>query len=146
MTQEGQLCIRSYSHLYASMDSKLESARDEHTRKTKLRNAIETSMLSSSMNEDNRNASSISTNSSSSSSTSKGFKRIDLCKTALCAIDRRGWDRSYHQRYFHDQFIRACARVFWKTEPEGQFAKDHQKILQLYGCVLHPLIVSHPTH
>jgi hypothetical protein len=67
------------------------------------------------------------------SSTSKGFQRIDLCKTALCAIDRRGWDRSYHQRYFHDQFIRACARVFWKTEPEGQFAKDHQKILQLYG-------------
>ena len=31
------------------------------------------------------------------------------------ALDRRGWERSYHQRYFHDNFIRACARVFWKV-------------------------------
>ena len=45
----------------------------------------------------------------------------------------QGWDRSYHQRQFHDTFLRACARVFWKTAKPGQFAKDHQKILQLNG-------------
>lgn len=116
--------IRSYSSLYAAMDAKLQAERDEHTRKTKLRNAIQTSFIS---------AANTSIANSSSNNVSKGFKRIDLCRTALNALDRRGWERSYHQRYFHNQFIRACARVFWKTEPEGQFAKDHQKILELNG-------------
>lgn len=44
-----------------------------------------------------------------------GFQRMLLCRQALEALDRRGWDRSYHQRYFHDHFIRACSRVFWKV-------------------------------
>jgi hypothetical protein len=34
---------------------------------------------------------------------------------------------------FHDNFIRACARIFWKREPPGTFAKDHQKILESNG-------------
>lgn len=52
---------------------------------------------------------------SGSSSSSDGFHRMASCRKALDALDRRGWERSYHQRYFHDHFIRACARVFWKV-------------------------------
>ena len=62
-----------------------------------------------------------------------GFKRIERCREALAALDRRGWNRSYHQREFHDHFIRACARIFWKTEKAGTFARDHQRILEVNG-------------
>ena len=54
-------------------------------------------------------------------------------RDALDALDRQGWQRSFHQRLFHDNFIRACARIFWKTEPPGSFARDHQKILEING-------------
>jgi hypothetical protein len=62
-----------------------------------------------------------------------GFQRMLRCRQALEAIDRRGWQRSFHQRMFHDNFIRACARIFWKREPHGAFARDHQKILEANG-------------
>ena len=62
-----------------------------------------------------------------------GFSRIEKCRQALLAIDRRGWERSFHQRQFHDQFMRACARVFWKTEKDGDFARCHQQILEQNG-------------
>lgn len=55
------------------------------------------------------------------------------CRQALDALDRRGWQRSFHQRMFHDNFIRACARIFWKRDPHGTFAKDHQRILEVNG-------------
>lgn len=64
---------------------------------------------------------------------SNGFQRIAQCRKALEALDVSGWQRSYHQKMFHETFIRACARVFWKTEKPGQFARDHQKILQYNG-------------
>jgi hypothetical protein len=64
---------------------------------------------------------------------SSGFERMAKCRRALEAIDRNGWERSFHQKEFHDTFIRACARVFWKTDKAGQFAKDHQRILQMNG-------------
>lgn len=64
---------------------------------------------------------------------SNGFTRMANVRKALQVIDQNGWERSYHQKQFHDVFLRACARVFWKTEPQGQFARDHQKILQLNG-------------
>ena len=62
-----------------------------------------------------------------------GFKRMQKCRQGLEALDRRGWQRSFHQRMFHDNFIRACARIFWKREKHGVFAKDHQKILEVNG-------------
>ena len=62
-----------------------------------------------------------------------GFHRMQKCRLGLEAIDRRGWQRSFHQRMFHDNFIRACARIFWKNEKHGTFAKDHQKILEVNG-------------
>lgn len=62
-----------------------------------------------------------------------GFHRMQKCRQGLEALDRRGWQRSFHQRMFHDNFIRACARIFWKNEKHGTFAKDHQKILEVNG-------------
>lgn len=76
-----------------------------------------------------------------------GFERIRMCKKALEAIDNTGgWARSFHQRLFHDHFIRACARIFWKTEPPGAFARDHQKILELNGwdVLSQEILVSTP--
>ena len=64
---------------------------------------------------------------------SSGFDRVAACRKALEVLDMNGWQRSFHQRLFHDTFLRACARVFWKTEQAGQFARDHQCILQLNG-------------
>lgn len=60
-----------------------------------------------------------------------GFDRIQLCRDALNVLDSKGWNRSFHQRLFHDQFIRACARVFFKTDKPGSFARAHQAILEL---------------
>lgn len=60
-----------------------------------------------------------------------GFARIRLCREALDIFDRSGWQRSYHQRVFHDHFIRACSRVFFKTDPPGSFARAHQVLLEL---------------
>ena len=62
-----------------------------------------------------------------------GFDRLALCRKALEAIDRRGWERSFHQRMFHDNFLRACAKIFWKTEKPGEFDKCHEKILESNG-------------
>lgn len=62
-----------------------------------------------------------------------GFQRMKKCRQALDALDRRGWLRSFHQRMFHDNFIRACARIFWKREASGVFARDHQRILEING-------------
>lgn len=57
------------------------------------------------------------------------FSRMDDCRDALAKLDRIGWYRSYHQRIFHEDFLQACARIFWKTMPPGQFARDHHSIL-----------------
>jgi hypothetical protein len=62
-----------------------------------------------------------------------GFANMQKCRQALEALDRRGWQRSFHQRLFHDHFIRACVRIFWKREPDGAFARDHQSILEING-------------
>ncbi len=61
------------------------------------------------------------------------FDRIKECRRGLEALDRQGWNRSYHQRQFHEQFTRACARIFYKSEPPGVFQRDHQRLLQVNG-------------
>lgn len=77
---------------------------------------------------------------------STGVQRMKLCRMALDAIDRGGWERSYHQRQFHDSFLRACARVFWKTEPHGDFARCHQVVLEENGWdhLAQEILVSTP--
>lgn len=36
-------------------------------------------------------------------------------------------------RVFHDQYIRACARIFFKHDGDGAFNRAHQKILEING-------------
>lgn len=62
--------------------------------------------------------------------TASGFSRMQCCRDALSFLDENGWRRSYHQRLFHDDFIRACTRIFWKREPPGKFAREQCEILR----------------
>jgi len=39
------------------------------------------------------------------SSEVNGFSRIQDLRKALCALDRGGWERSYHQKLFHVSFL-----------------------------------------
>jgi hypothetical protein len=59
-----------------------------------------------------------------------GFTRMQRCRDALAKLDSKGWKRSFHQRLFHDDFLKACTRIFWKLEPAGTFARQHLEILQ----------------
>lgn len=61
------------------------------------------------------------------------FERMQDCRNALAVLDRRGWKRSFHQRLFHEDFLKACTRIFWKREPPGTFARDHQRVLMQNG-------------
>ena len=109
-------CAYSYAGLYEAYDQLLEE---------KLRVQAETRM--------NRNALQRFLRSRSGARAKDGFARMQQCRDALDAMDRQGWNRSFHQRMFHENFIRACARVFFKFEPQGAFARAHQGILDLNG-------------
>jgi hypothetical protein len=75
-----------------------------------------------------------------------GFARMRDCRRALEALDECGWQRSFHQRLFHDNFIRSCTRVFFKTEPAGAFARAHQAVLDLNGwdTLAQEILISTP--
>jgi hypothetical protein len=60
-----------------------------------------------------------------------GFDRIEKCRMALRVLDQNGWQRSHHQRVFHENYIRATSRVFFKADGEGAFMRSHQKLLQI---------------
>ena len=49
-----------------------------------------------------------------------GLKRVQMCRKALDALDRRGWDRSFHQRLFHEEYLKSCARIFFKRDGPGK--------------------------
>lgn len=38
-----------------------------------------------------------------------GLLRVGECRKALEALDRRGWERSFHQRLFHEVSIIICS-------------------------------------
>lgn len=73
------------------------------------------------------------TPSTASGVTRDGFFHMKRLREALAALDHAGWKRSYHQRQFHQDFLRACTRVFFKTEPPGSFERAHKRVLQLNG-------------
>jgi hypothetical protein len=75
-----------------------------------------------------------------------GFTRMQRCRDALAKLDERGWKRSYHQRLFHDDFLKACTRIFWKLEPPGTFARQHLEILQRnnWSHISQEVLVSTP--
>jgi hypothetical protein len=87
---------------------------------------------------------------SSSSSANKtvmnGIRRIQLCRGALDAMDRRGWNRSFHQRLFHEEYLKSCARIFFKRDGPGAFARNHNRVLELNGWDSTPqeILVSTP--
>jgi len=71
---------------------------------------------------------------------------MQLCRKYLAKLDSLGWNRSYHQRLFHDDFLKACTRSFWKLEPPGQFARDHQRVLRVNGWdhIAQEILISTP--
>ena len=91
------MLARSYSDLYDVTEQRERELLSLRSESNRLKGALE------------------STAKTTCASETSGFQRMAMCRKALDALDRRGWDRSYHQRYFHDHFIRACARVFWKV-------------------------------
>jgi len=75
-----------------------------------------------------------------------GFTRMQRCRDALAKLDSKGWKRSFHQRLFHDDFLKACTRIFWKLEPAGTFARQHLEILQRnnWSHISQEVLVSTP--
>lgn len=71
---------------------------------------------------------------------------MQLCRQYLAKLDTQGWSRSYHQRLFHDDFLKACTRSFWKLEPPGQFARDHQRVLRVnnWDHIAQEILISTP--
>ena len=71
---------------------------------------------------------------------------MQLCRKYLAKLDTLGWNRSYHQRLFHDDFLKACTRSFWKLEAPGQFARDHQKVLRVnsWDHIAQEILISTP--
>ena len=105
----------SYSHLYEVYDRHLQELQNQHHRLHNVpRDPLQAFLVSKTQ-----------------SSQIDGFHRIQLCRDALDILDGAGWQRSYHQRVFHDHFIRSCSRVFFKTDPPGSFARAHQVLLEL---------------
>lgn len=71
---------------------------------------------------------------------------MDLCRKYLAKLDTMGWNRSYHQRLFHEDFLKACTRSFWKMEKPGQFARDHQRVLRAnsWDHIAQEILISTP--
>jgi hypothetical protein len=41
------------------------------------------------------------------------MQRMQACRDALSKLDELGWNRSYHQRLFHDDFlVRGCCVMY----------------------------------
>lgn len=59
-----------------------------------------------------------------------GFTRLKRLRRALVALDRGGWERSYHQRIFHEHFITSVVRVLFKTDPAGSFERSYPRLLE----------------
>lgn len=77
---------------------------------------------------------------------SDAFAHIDNCLLALRSFDNTEWQRSYHQKQFHDNFLRASARVFFKRAPAGAFNRCYQHVLRRHGWdhLAQEILVSTP--
>jgi hypothetical protein len=62
-----------------------------------------------------------------------GDSRMEKCRYALRVLDANGWKRSHHQQLFHNAYIKAVTRVFFKLDSEGSFERAHQRLLQVNG-------------
>jgi hypothetical protein len=125
--------VVSFHKLFAALDKNtedLDHASSSSTHKNNLsKNAIERHMGSFETVE-NMN----------------GIKRIQLCRQALEALDKRGWNRSFHQRMFHEEYLKSCTRVFFKRDGPGAFSRSHSRVLEVNGWDSTPqeILVSTP--
>ena len=106
--------------LFAAMDRVLNAqrrAREARQEPTGARTALDRHMRAQTQSAEDRKL--------------NGFKRMQLVRDALEAIDRQGWDRSQYQRIFHEVYLKACVRVFFKRDGPGAFARSHSRVLEL---------------
>lgn len=75
-----------------------------------------------------------------------GFSRIKKLRSALNALDKGGWERSYHQRCFHEQFLCAVCRVLFKTDPPGHFERSYPRLLETnnWETIRQEILISTP--
>lgn len=78
--------------------------------------------------------------------TKNGFTRIKKLRSALAALDRGGWERSYHQRCFHEQFLNAVTKTLFKTDPPGSFERSYPRLLELnnWSEIRQEVLISTP--
>ena len=127
----------SLQRLFALLDRIVdERAHGAHVpRRIEARTALERHMLSANPQQGGEQALVL-----------NGVQRIERCRSALDALDRRGWDRSFHQRLFHEEYLKACARLFFKRDGPGAFARNHTRVLEVNGWDATPqeILVSTP--
>tara|TARA_B100002051_G_scaffold274843_1_gene316990 strand:- start:1028 stop:1774 length:747 start_codon:yes stop_codon:yes gene_type:complete len=77
---------------------------------------------------------------------STGFTRIERLRRGLVALDRGGWERSYHQRLFHESFLNAVVRILFKTDPPGFFSQSYPRLLEMnaWSSINQEILVSTP--
>lgn len=75
-----------------------------------------------------------------------GFTRIRKLRQALNVLDANGWERSYHQRVFHENFLNAVVRVLFKKDPPGSFEKAYPRLLEQnnWTCITQEILISTP--
>jgi len=78
--------------------------------------------------------------------TKDAFHFMRLLHSYLEILDEKGWNRSYHQRLFHEAFFKSVARVFFKLNPPGTFERNHKRILETYNFKTLPqeVLISTP--
>jgi hypothetical protein len=133
LEEESGCRLVSFAKLFTAFDQKNKEREEEQSPETAnaSKNAIERHM-GSFQNAENMN----------------GIKRIQLCRQALNALDRRGWDRSFHQRMFHEEYLKSCTRVFFKRDGPGAFSRSHSRVLEVNGWDSTPqeILVSTPRY
>lgn len=87
--------VYSYEWLYAAYDAMQAEAAELAALRARPRNPVQAFMQRST---------------GGARGGKDGFVRMQECRQALEALDGRGWQRSFHQRMFHDNFIRSCSR------------------------------------
>ncbi len=131
--EDGGCRLVSFFKLFAAIDQKNKEREKKHSSEKNItaKTAIERHM-GCFQNADNMN----------------GVKRIQLCRQALDALDRRGWNRSFHQRMFHEEYLKSCTRVFFKRDGPGAFSRAHSRVLEVNGWDSTPqeILVSTPRY
>ncbi len=71
---------------------------------------------------------------------------MNHCRMHLQKLDMNGWTRSYHQRLFHEDFLKACTRSFFKLHAAGSFARAHARILRAnsWNHLAQEILISTP--